>query len=325
MDNHCLDVYADWLRRRGYNVVRTKTCYWFNAGTRIQQAFFNQIIQPTDEEIKKLLFDSKSLALRYSLPVGGVSGKLSYHVVYQGPKFEISSFSKKVRHDISHGLEYATYEPISFARLANEGWEVRVETLTRQGRIEAEHKDWWHRLCMSAEGLPGFEAWGAMHDGKLCASILGFYDSVDRCYSVLYQQSRTQDLKFGVNNTLAYAVSNHALSLAPDVSIFYGVHSLDAPASVDEFKFRMGFIAKPVRQRVVFTPLIPSFCTDLAYKGLKIANQALPSNATFAKAKGMLYFYLQGKLPLIEQDWPETLLPQKENILAQASLCLPLK
>ena len=36
-----------------------------------------------------------------------------------------------------------------------------------------------------------------------------------------------------------------------------------------------------------------------------------PGNLILAKAEGMIRFYLQGKCPLDEQDWPECLVDRK--------------
>ena len=99
-------------------------------------------------------------------------------------------------------------------------------------------------------------------------------------------------------------------------SILYGLHSLDAPASVDEFKFRMGYTAKPVRQRVVFHPRIMPLFNSATYGGICRLHNIAPGNHLIAKAEGMVRFYLQGKLPLEKQTWPEALVDRKSEILA---------
>jgi hypothetical protein len=159
--------------------------------------------------------------------------------------------------------------------------------------------------------LPGFEAWGAIHEGELVAALLSY--TFEDTVSILYQQSRTCHLKYGVNNALAYFFTQTILQRPGTRCIFYGLHSLDAPPGVDEFKFRMGYLAKPVRQRVVFNPLVQPFINRLSYGFLRMCLNLWPGNSKVAKAEGMFRFYLQGKRPLCDQVWPEALLQQKEG------------
>ena len=240
-------------------------------------------------------------------------GQISYHVIYDEPPYQLAPLSKKARHDVKLGLGHASYEPISLGSLASEGWKLRYETLVRQGRQHAETREFWERVCLCAEGLPGFEAWGAINEGELVAALLSytFDDTVD----ILYQQSRTGHLKYGVNNALIYSFTQTVLQRPGIRRVFYGLHSLDAPPGVDEFKFRMRYLAKPVRQRIVFSPFVQPFVNRLSYGLLRIGLNMWPGSYRIAKAEGMVRFYLQGKRPLNEQVWPEALLQQKEAIL----------
>ncbi len=97
--------------------------------------------------------------------------------------------------------------------------------------------------------------------------------------------------------------------------VFFTVQSLDAPPNVDEFKFRMGFESKAVRQRVDFHPFIGPFVTPTAHAWLRKLVRRDPSNPFLAKAEGMVHFHLQGKCPLAEQAWPDCLTNQKELLV----------
>ena len=91
---------------------------------------------------------------------------------------------------------------------------------------------------------------GAFADGQVVASLMAF--TCEDCCVGLSQQSLTGYLDKRVNNALYYAFAHEVMARPGIHRIFMGLHSLDAPASVDEFKFRMNFTPKPVRQRVVF-------------------------------------------------------------------------
>jgi len=300
------DLFAEWLRRQGYRVVRTASSYWYEASSRVYQAFpYHWLITPTEEELDQFLKNEQAIALRYSTPITASKGQVSYHVVLNERTYDLNILPKKARYDVRKGLSYANIESISFPRLAEEGWASRIETLARQGRSGAESEQWWERLCLSAEGLTGFEAWGALHEGKLVASLFAF--TMDGCTSILYQQSMTEQLKNGVNNALTYVFTADALS-RPEISrVFYGLHSLDAPPSVDDYKFRMRYKAMPVRQRVMFHPLLAPLVNRVSHAVIRQLLRVNPHQPTLTKAEGMLRFYLNGRLPLEKQSVPEGL------------------
>ena len=246
---------VEWLRRRGVRFVISPSACWFSAAPGVFQAFpHHPVIDPSEHELRQVFREGPAFALRFSAPVTSPIGKISYHVVYSKPVYGLDQVSRQTRQNIRKGLDYAIYEPISFARLAEEGWALRSETLARQSRLGAENPAWWKRLCLGAEGIPGFEAWGAVRDGKLVAALIAFL--AGDCYLMLYQQSLTDHLRFGVNNTLGFVFTRQALARPGVKQLFYGFESLDASWRVDEFKFRMGYSAEPVRQRVIFHPLL---------------------------------------------------------------------
>jgi len=306
------DAFAEWLRRQGHQVVKTKSSYWVEFGPHVYQAFpYHRLVSPSDEELEAFMRDHKVAALRYSTPVEALVGSLSYHVVYERKGYGLGDLPKKARHDVKKGLALAEVQPVSFERLASEGWELRRETLARQGRSQAETEASWRKLCLSAEGLQGFETWGAVARGKLVAALLAF--SCDRYFSILYQQSLSEYLPYGVNNALAFVVTSQALNRHEIERVFYGLHSLDAPSSVDRFKFRMRYVAKPIRQRVVFNPILQPLVNPLTHSFLQAGRRVLPGNPMLAKAEGMFRFYLQGNQPLGEQVKPE---PLRELVLS---------
>jgi len=308
------EVFAEWFRLQGHRVIRTPSSYWCEIGPRVYQAFpYHWLIDPQDGEPYQLLSENKAIGLRYSTSSGALQGKISYHAVYEDDSYDLSALSTKMRTKVRRGLKYVNVKPIPVERLATEGWTLRSETSVRQGRVGAESPAWWHRLCLSAEDLPGFEAWGAIHEGQLVAALLAF--TCDDTCSILYQQSATEYLRYKINNALTYAFTLEALGRSGISQIFYGLHSLDAPSSVDEFKFHMGYTAKPVRQRVVFHPWLTPVFNSASHAVVMQLLRWRPGQPTLAKTEGMIRFYLEGKRPLNEQNWPECLTYRKRELL----------
>lgn len=299
------EVFAEWLQRQGMQVLKTPSSYWYETVPRVYQAFpYHLLISPDEEELSGM-FARGVLALRYSTPVESPRGAVSYHVVYEQDGYDIRSLPSNARGHVRKGLSMAVVEPISLEMLASEGWELRRDTLIRQGREQAESESWWKNLCLSAEGLPGFEAWGAHAQGRLVAALLAF-DYGDT-FSILYQQSRSDFLRYGVNNALTHVITGEVLGREGPRTLFYGLHSLDAPTSVDEFKFQMRYIPKPVRQRVDFHPFFRPFINPLSHAVLKIGSRVFPRFFFVTKTEGMVRFYLDGRRPPSRQAIPSPL------------------
>jgi hypothetical protein len=309
------DVFAEWLCRQGYRVVRTASSYWYEAGARVLQAFpYHWLIEPTEKELRDLLVRHSAIALRYSTPLSVGQGKVSYHIVCEDPQYDLASLTRQARQNTRRGLEYAQVEQIPLSRLAEEGWRLRRDSLERQGRLGAENEAGWRRMCAAADDLPGFEAWGALHEGELAASFLAF--TCGDCFTLPHEQSATAHLEHRPNNALFYAVTREAIRRPGISSAFFCLHSLDAPASMDEFKLRMGLTAKPVRQRVVFHPLLSPLANKMSHATIRSALLRSPSSTVLAKAEGMMRFYLEGRRPAEVQDWPECLAVHKSEMLA---------
>jgi hypothetical protein len=134
---------------------------------------------------------------------------------------------------------------------------------------------------------------------------------IDDTFYVPYAFSHRKYLDFYVNNALFYSVSCNLLAREGINSIFFTVQSLDAPKSVDDFKFRMGLHPTAVRQRVVFNPLIEPFITRSTHRLVDRLVKRYPDRSSLAKVEGMVRFFLNGKIPINLQEWPECLAQEK--------------
>ena len=310
------EIFAEWLRRQGYKVARTPSSYWYEASPRVYQAFpYHWVIQPTEEELSSFLRKTRGLVLRYSTSLEHPAGCISYHAVYDKPTYNLEGLDRRSRQNVRTGLKNCRVEPVSFELLAEEGWALEVDTAKRQGRRLMINKRAWERRYRSAAGLQGFEAWGALVDGRLVASL--FSIQIDDCCELISQQCHRDFLNARVNSALSFVVTQTMVNRPAIHSIFYTLQSLDAPPNVDEFKFRMGFSAKPLRQRVVFHPWIKPFANPLIEKSLKRLLRSDPENPRLSKAGGLLRFHSEGKLPLSEQEWPECLREHKAKMFGK--------
>jgi hypothetical protein len=279
-------------------------------GPRVLQAFpYHWLITPEKREIRDVMMKHGIIALRYSTPITSPAGMVSYHVGLHMP-YELDLLKSQTRNGIKRGLEHFRIEQISFERLATQGWALQSDTLVRQDRLRSMKQYEWERLCRSADGLQGFEAWAATAGGELGGALI--VCRVGDVCNVPYAMSRSCCLRDHVNNALFYSVSRELLKRDGVSGIFFTVQSLDAPANVDEFKSRMGFEFRVVRQRVDFHPYASPFATSTVYSWVQKLFQRDPSNPFLAKAEGMLHFHVEGQRSIAEQTWPACLAGQKE-------------
>lgn len=304
------EIFSEWLRLQGSKVVTTPNGYWYEASPKVFQAFpYHRLIQPTETELSELLKKNRAICLRYSAPMEHPEGKVSYHAIYDKPDYTLEGLDRRTRQNIRKGLKNCQVESISFERLASEGWLLEKDTQARHDRNNAVDEQTWIKRCMAAKELPGFEAWGAIVEGRLVASLLSF--QCDDCCELITQQCHHDYMPMRVNNALCFTVTQTMVSRPSVRFIYYTMQSLDAPPSIDEFKFRMGYSAKPLRQRVVFNPWISRLANPTSLSFVKWLCTRYPSNPRIPKAEGMIRFYLEGKLPQEEQRWPDCLHDQQ--------------
>jgi transposase len=307
------DIFAEWMRRQGRRVYHTKSSYWYEAGPHVLQAFpYHWLIQPSKEEIRSLMLRTGTMAMRYSTPLEFPGGKVSYHVILK-PPYNIDMLKNQARNGVKRGLNRFKIEQISFERLATEGWLLQQDTLVRQDRLRSMTQAEWERICYSAQNLSGFEAWAAIADNELAGAVI--ICRIADVFNVPYAMSHSKFLGDHVNNVIFYTASCEMLGREGVKEIFFTVQSLDAPASVDEFKFRMGLMPKAVCQHVDFHPGLTPFAAASVHALITQQLRRDPSNPVIAKAEGLLRFYLQGKQAISEQDWPDCLSECKAKFL----------
>jgi hypothetical protein len=300
------EVFADWLRRQGHHVERTASSWWYDAGPRVYQAFpFHWVVLPSERELTDLLRRRHGFALRYSTPLDAPAGCVSYHAICDDRKYGLHSLNDGSRRSVRNALAHCRVERIPLERYAAEGWQLEADTCRRQGREVPLSREAWRRRYLAAAALPGFEAWGALVDGRLGASLACF--QMDDCVEILAHQSLSELLDARLNNALTFVVTEHMLRRPEVRSVFYTLQSLDAPASIDTFKFRMGYVARPLRQRVVFHPWAGRVARPWVHRLVRAALARNPESRLLAKGEGMLRFHLQGSQPASMQEWPACL------------------
>jgi len=286
-----LQAYATFLRRLGHRLHESESARWYDAQPGFYFYFpYHRLIEPSDDELRRLLLGRACIGARYFTPTSAV-GKESYLVVCADRHYDLASLDKhSARRETLRGLENSLVRRLGLVELAEVGSSLYQDTLTRQGR---DPQLWsaarWRRYCDAAGGLPGFDAWGAHVGDELAAFMLGF--QFEDHFTILHHCSATHLLPSHPNNALVYTVTRAKLTTPGVTAVSYGPQSLDAPASLDAFKFRMGYRRRPMKQAIVFNPLVRPFVGGASHGVVRAASHRCPRSDTLRKLDGILSFY----------------------------------
>ena len=169
------EIFAEFLSRQGHCVVKTDTCYWYNARPGFYFYFpYHRLISPSIEELKQILWDQRCIGLRFFTPTQCV-GRISYLIVCTDKTYDLQNLHLKARNQTRRGLENFEVTQLSFGDLARFGNRLNLDTLKRQGRdVSAWTERSWTSYCDAAGGLAGFDAWAVFRDGRMASFLVGF-------------------------------------------------------------------------------------------------------------------------------------------------------
>jgi hypothetical protein len=288
--------YAKFLRALGHRVVQTTSSYWYDAS----RFFFlsappHRVYDPLAEEIRAVLRRLPCLGLRFAAPIEG-HGKLSYQIVCDNAGYGLEALSANVRSKVRRGLKRCDVGPVPLSVIATAGRQAHRDTLARQGRDGVLTGQRWDRFWAAASATGGFEGWGAWNGGELAAFLVTvtFGDGVE----FLLARSCSDRLGAYPNNALLFYATEEMLVRRRVPAVTFGLESLEPVGSLDQFKFAMGFRPHPIRQRVVFHPLLHVLLRRGAVRAvLRRWTDYRGADAAFwRKAAGLVRFAEEGGL-----------------------------
>lgn len=286
-----LQTYGEFLRRLGHHVVEEESGSWYDAQPGFYFRFpYHRVADPSADEMRSILLRRFCIGARYFVPMPSF-GKPSYLMVCSDRAYDITSVDKhSARRNTRRGLENFTIREMPLLELSDFGHHLYHDTLLRQGR---DPRAWteagWRRYCEATDGLDGFAAWGAFADGELASFLVAFL--VEDHLTILHQCSATRFLHSYPNNALVFVVTREALARSEIAAVQYGPQSLDAPPSLDEFKATMGYLPQPMKQRIVFNPVVRPLIGAPLHRVVQAASARRPVSDTLRKLDGVLRFY----------------------------------
>jgi hypothetical protein len=283
-------AYARFLEAVGHRVVRAGSQHWYEVSSRFyMSAPPNFVISPSDDELRAVFAQTRCVGVRYAAPLDG-PGRLSYQIACDDAGYGLETLSSNNRSKVRRGLKRCRVEPTPMAVIAEHGKRAHEDTVGRQGRDGVLGGERWGRFFDVAGRTEGFEGWAAWIDDQLAAFLItvSFPDSVE----FLLARSRSDLLGAYPNNALVFTVTEEMLARRRVGLITYGLESLEPVGPLDQFKFGMGFSRRPLRQRIVFHPLLraPLGVPAIRSALLRFADSRGDSGVFWRKAAGLLRF-----------------------------------
>jgi hypothetical protein len=288
--------FAAFLAATGHRVVRTELAYWYDASKGFFLSLpYHRLLSPTPADLRQILRHRPCFGVRFPAPLEG-PGKLSYQIVCDDREYSVERLGANSRSKVRRGLKRCEVAPLSFADLESAGVRANADTLTRQGRTTWLQGERWNDYCRSAERTPGMLAWGAFVGGELAAFLVTV--ELDDCVEFLLARSRSDFLDSYPNNALIFRVAEEMLGKRGVRKITFGLESLEPVGPLDQFKFSMGFRTEPLRQRVVFHPVVRWLVQPPPVRALfyRWAERRGAEHVFWRKAAGILRFAEEGGL-----------------------------
>lgn len=296
------ESFARFLSAIGHRIVRTDSSYWYDANRFCFLSLpSHQLLTPSADELQQVWREGRCWGVRFPAPIEG-PGKASYQIVCDDRTYDVERLSANLRSKVRRGLRRCEVGPIAFTDLVDRGLAADRDTLARQGRPVKLLAEAWPRYWAAAAQTEGMEGWAACVGGEVAAFLVTvqFGDSVE----FLLARSRSDLLDAYPNNALIFHVAREMLVSRGVREITFGLESLEPVGPLDQFKFSMGFRKRPIRQRVVFHPMMralvrPQMLRTAVYRW---ADRFGTDGAFWRKTAGLVRFAEDGGLEAVEQS-----------------------
>lgn len=282
------DGIATYLQRLGHRVIRTRSCYWYDLRTRFFLAFpHSQPVCPSPEEIRQVFAATRCVGMRFPAPPHA-AGRASYAFIIDDRTYDLDHLSANTRSKVRRGLKQCEVRRLDPDFVRTHGRAAHIDSMQRM-HIQRDVYD-WARYWDAVESTPAAEVWGALRQGELLAYLVVVM--VEGCAEVLVERSSSHGLRYYPNNALVF-VTAQDLIRRPEVDrVLFGLESLESVFGVDRFKESMGFRRWPIRQRIVFHPLLEWVVrSPLFRRAVRGLARSRPQNEFWRKVEGLLIFH----------------------------------
>lgn len=281
------DHMAEFLRKAGYKVIRSRNSYWYEASRSVYLSIPPDLMLDQDEdalqdELAEIFREHRVLGLKFSTTRGD-RGKAGALYVVQDKEYDLPSLHIKQRPYVRKGLKNCEVREIDFDLLRDQGLELNNDTLGRQKRTDPHFQDekLWRQFCDAGQSTPGAGAWGSFVEGQLAAFFIYFI--TDGTVHLLYEMSRTSLMKSNANHALQFTAIREMIRRDDIMLVSGGFESILDLKGLDRYKRYAGYDKRLLQLRVVLRPLARTLLLNPASRGLLSIAKAVPLTRDFAQ------------------------------------------
>ena len=200
-------VLARFLELRGRRIVKACGAAWYAVPGRFLMSLpYQAMLNPDPEELRRMLRETGSFGARF--PSSDWTGLESGLYVLRRRNYDMESVHVKQRPRVRRGLQCFSVRPATRDQLLDQGWNLNLSTMARQGRYDPEFGDRrrWETFVEAA-----FACTEVSFPAAFCGSRLAAYMVTCREHGwlhILHQMSRQEDLPNFPNHVLTYTVTH---------------------------------------------------------------------------------------------------------------------
>jgi hypothetical protein len=244
---------ARFLELRGRHIIKACGALWYTVPGRFLMSLPYQVMLNLDpDEVRRMIRETGALGARFpSLSWTGLESGL---YVLRQRNYDIGSLHTKHRPRVRRALQCFEVRTAEKVELLDQGWELNLSTMARQGRYDAEFGDRrrWERFVEAAFACPEV-VFPAVFSGPRMAAYMATCRE-EKWLHILHQMSRQDDLPNFPNHLLTFAVTKQAALDTSLEAVCYGYVPLFAAEGLHEYKLRFGYEMIPHHSAIQLHP-----------------------------------------------------------------------
>jgi hypothetical protein len=267
-------VLAGFMELRGRPIVRGCGVLWYTTPGKFLMSLPHQrMLDPDPAELHRMICEAGVCGVRF--PSSRWSGLESGLYLLRKRRYDIGSIHVKHRPRVRRGLQCFQVRPAEKWQLLEQGRELNVSTMARQGRYDPEvgEATRWAALVEAAFACPGISFPAVFRGARLAAYMVTCREQ--NWLHILHQMSRCDDLPDFPNHVLTYAVTSEAAADDTLENVSYGYVPLFAADGLHEYKLRFGYEMIPHRSVIQLHPLLDRLLNCRPTRGLVNAARRL--------------------------------------------------
>ena len=235
---------ARFLQLRGHRIIEALGVLWYNVKHRLYMSLPYEVNLDLDRaQVNEMLRSMGALGVRF--PSGSRPGLVSGLYVYQKRPYDLHALHRNFRAKVRQGLDSCHVHRIEESDLLNQGLQLNLETMKRQGRFDPEFGDpkQWKRFVDAVYQCPEIAPIGAFLDNRLLAYAITCQE--DGWLHVLHMMSRTDERAHCPNHALTFVIAQEINTNRAIEAVCLGFKSLLDNEGLHEYKRRLGFEMRP--------------------------------------------------------------------------------